>query len=85
MTTIDTTTIRAEWEPRKRSAIYGVEFENCDAAMVLAMCDEIETLRAQLAEAECERDELGNNVELFAAVMADMVNGDADCDAATSE
>lgn len=44
-TTIDTTAIRAEWEPRKRSAIHGVEFENDDATTVLAMCDEIDALQ----------------------------------------
>lgn len=42
---IDTTAIRAEWEPRRRASIYGVEFENGDAATVLAMCDEIDALR----------------------------------------
>lgn len=85
MTPIDTAAIRAEWEYRKRSTIYGVEFENDDAATVLALCDEIDALRARLAEAECERDELGDNVELFVAVMADMVDSDADRDAAISE
>lgn len=42
---IDTTAIRAEWEPRRSATIYGVEFKNDDAATVLAMCDEIDALR----------------------------------------
>ena len=85
MTPIDTTAVRAEWEPRARISIYGAEVASDDAATVLALCDEIDRLRARLAEAECERDELGDNVELFVAAMADMVDSDADRDAAISE
>jgi hypothetical protein len=42
---IDTTAIRAEWEPRRILSIYGVEFLSGDTETVIALCNEIDALR----------------------------------------
>ena len=66
-TTIDTAAIRAEWEPRARISIYGVEITSDDARTVLALCDEVDALRAHYA-ADWQRAEdalLAAGVEMY--------------------
>ena len=69
---IDTTAIRAEWEPRRSATIYGVEFENGDAATVLAMCDEIDALRrAHALQVEADNAHIARLQNEIVAARAD--------------
>lgn len=52
---INTAEIRAEWEARRTITIYGAPIDSDDAITVLALCDEVDRLRAENAEARAMR------------------------------